>query len=297
MAKSLTQVAVATDTFLAWVQKTNYAINTISTECLTANTDANGALTVGNTFLNGIFSCNVIATPILRGGNVQSYDTLTIPTNTVFGGTQLNVSSNVYITGSNVYITGKTTTTANVTFKSNSTFTLMTLTGNTTVKEITANADVVISGNVSISQNVSSINYITSNVATFNVSSSNTLTTNNFTTSNLFVGNSTVHVLNDRIRINTSGTSAQLVSSYDILYHTSKMLINVKDVNANSILASELLILNDGGETVYSTEYAILASNGIISTFTANANSTSVRLYATPTVSNTTITISRTLMR
>lgn len=295
MAKSLSEVSVSTDTFLAWVQKTNYAINAISTECVTANTDANGALTVGNTFLNGIFSSNVIATPVLRGGNVQASDVLSITSNTVFSGAQVNVSANLYITGANLHITGKMTTTANLTFKSNSTFNVMTLTGNSTVKEIIANADVSIVGNVSITQNVSSINYLSANVVTANTSRANTLTTNNIITANISVGNSTLFVLNDYVTINTSGTSAQLITSYDIAYQTAKILIFMTDRNANSKLGSELLIINDG--TVYSTEYAILASNGIISTFTANANSTVVRLYATPTVANTTVKLSRTLMK
>lgn len=296
MAKSLSQVAIATDTFLAWVQKTNYAINAIATECLTANTDANGAVTVGNSFLNGIFSSNVVAVATLRGGNVQSSDVLSITSNAVFSGAQINASSNVYITGSNLHITGKTTTTGNLTFKSNSTFTVLTLTGNTTAKAITANADVTISGNVSISQNVDSINFITANVATTNLTRSNNITANTTVTANIYIGNTSFYLYNDCVTINTTGTSAQLVTSYSIDYTTAKLLINVRDQNANSVLGSEILIINDGGTTVYSTEYAILASNGIISTFTSNANSTMVRLYATPTVANTTVKISRTLM-
>lgn len=297
MAKTLSEIDIDEDDFLGWYTKTNYAINAISTECLTANTDANGALTVGNSALNGIFTANVIAVPTLRGGNVQSSGHINVSSNAKFSGAQVNVSANVYITGANIQFDGLLTTTSNVTLKSNSTFVVVSVTGNSTVKELVANADFTITGNVSISKNVSSINYLSSNVITGNTVGANALTANSITTANAFVGNSTLHVLNDYVLINTTGTSTQLLTSYSINYKLAKILISASDQNANAVLGSEILLINDGGTTVYSTEYAILASNGIISTFTANANSTVVRLYATPTVANTTIKLSRTLMK
>lgn len=293
MAKTLSQVAVSTDTFLAFVQKTNYAINAISTECLTANTDANGASTTGNSVLNGIFSANTIAVTELRGGNVQSSAALNVSSNVNFTGSQINVSANINLSGSNVYFSGTLTSVANVTIKSNSTFDVLKLLANSTVKTFTANLDTAtFNSNVVISKNVSSIDTLSAN----NLIASNTLTTVNLSVSNLVSNTLSINAIRMEYEtINTTGTSVQLIGSYPVEYSTGKVVLSMKDLNANSIQSGEFLILYDGG-TIYMTEYAILTSNAVLGSFSANANATVVRIYATPTVANTTVKLTKTLM-
>lgn len=82
MAKTITPINTATDTFNTWVIQANVVIDTISTECLTANNNANGGFVTGNSQLFGIFTANTIAVyDELRGGNVQSSGDLTIASN------------------------------------------------------------------------------------------------------------------------------------------------------------------------------------------------------------------------
>lgn len=298
MAKTLSQVTVATDTFLAWVQKTNDAVNAISTECLTANSDANGALTVGNTRLNGIMSANTFAVITeLRGGNVQSSGLLSITSNTNVTGGQMNVSSNLVLSAANLYVSGLLTTVANVTFKSNTTYNMMILTANSTAKAITANVDTfTIVGNLVIGNATLTNVSITS--ASVNVLSGNTVNTVSVMGNTVTVGQgSLVNFHTGVTTVNTQTTSVQLIDSYTIGYNTAKLLIEAKDQNANAWLATEMLILQDGAlGTTYTTEYAILLSNGSLGTFSANCNTTHVRVYMTPTVANSTVKIVKMLI-
>jgi hypothetical protein len=293
MTKTLNEITLAGDTFITFVDKTNYAINAISTECLTANTDANGSLTVGNTFLNGIFSSNVVAVATLRGGNVQASNVMLITSNVNFTGSQVNVAANINFTSSNTYISGLFTTIANNSFKANSTFDLLKITANSTVLAVTANVyTFTVNGNSAVSANLSVTNQVLSNVV-----AANTVNANNVT-ANLVTGNVVSVNTGGRFEYETattSGTSVQLISTYGIAYKTGKVLINVTNSGANQTQAAELLVLNDGG-TTYTTEYAILTSNGVVSTFTANSNATHIRIYATPTVSATNVKVFKQVM-
>jgi hypothetical protein len=79
MAKTITPINTATDTFNTWVTQTNTIIDTIATEVMTANVNANGAFVTGNSQLFGIFTANVVAVyNELRGGNVQATGALLI---------------------------------------------------------------------------------------------------------------------------------------------------------------------------------------------------------------------------
>jgi hypothetical protein len=294
MAKTLSEVSVSTDTFLTFVQKTNYAINAISTECLTANTDANGALTVGNTRLNGIFSANVIAVITeLRGGNVSSAGLLTISSNTNVTGAQVNIASNTVLSGANVYVSGAITTLANNTFKANATYDIWKLTTNSTVHEITSNVRTfIINGNGSISANLTVTNRVTANALVANSFTGNTVATVDLTTNSMVLATS---VTNQYVSINAATTATQLVDFFATSYTSGKLLIQTKDMNSASYGATELLLLYTGTD-VMMTEYAIMHSNGVLGSFSANANSTHIKLYVTPTVANLTVKVAKTLI-
>lgn len=88
----------------------------------------------------------------------------------------------------------------------------------------------------------------------------------------------------------TTGTSAQLVDFYDFsTYGAVEYMINVTDNNANNRLATKILTVTDTG-AVWTTEYATMATNtSNMGIFSANANSSHVRLYFTPVSGNTTV--------
>lgn len=102
MAKTLSSVNTAADTFGVWANKLNLVVNAIATEVVTVNANANGALTSGNGYVDNIFSSLVFAANTLRGGNVQTTATLT-------------VSSNVNIATGNTLSVGNSTTNASLT--------------------------------------------------------------------------------------------------------------------------------------------------------------------------------------
>jgi len=76
MATPVANLVIATNTW-------NDLINTLNTLCtlasnflVTANNLANGSVTTGNGFVNGIFGANTLVATTLRSGNVQSNGTV-----------------------------------------------------------------------------------------------------------------------------------------------------------------------------------------------------------------------------
>jgi len=88
----------------------------------------------------------------------------------------------------------------------------------------------------------------------------------------------------------TTGTSAQIIDYYDFTqYGAVEYLVNVIDNSANNRLTTKILTTHDYS-TVWISEYATITTNtSNMGTFSANANSTHVKLNFTPTSSNTTV--------
>lgn len=105
MAFPVSNVVISSDTFSVWVERTNTLCDLTTREVVTANSLSNGALTTGNSFVNGIFSAQTFAVNVgLRGGNVAAGANLAIISNAVFTGAVVNVTSNVAVYNSNVYV-------------------------------------------------------------------------------------------------------------------------------------------------------------------------------------------------
>ncbi len=102
-------VNTATDTFELWIEKTNLAINAISTQAVTVNSHANGMLTTGNGFVEGTFGSRNLVGNTLAGGTVATPGLLTITTNVSVTGTTLNVGT-VSVNSSDVSIGGVSVT-------------------------------------------------------------------------------------------------------------------------------------------------------------------------------------------
>jgi len=198
MAKTISQINTASDTFQVWVDRTNDLANVVSIEVVTANNETGGAVTTGNAYVNGIFSVATLsANTELRGGNVDTSAVLTITSNVAITDTELSINESVF----------------------------------------------------------SSIN------------------------------------------VQTSGTSEQIVDNFDLTtYQAAEYVVSIKDNAANGYQVSKLILLHDIGDA-YVTEYGVIYSNGMLGTFSANANTTHSRLTVTPTQSNTQLKISRTLIK
>ena len=82
MSKNISTVDVAANaTFQTLIDTVNLLANTVSNEVVTANNTADGSLTSGNGFVNGIFGSNTLVTSTLRGGVINASANLSIESN------------------------------------------------------------------------------------------------------------------------------------------------------------------------------------------------------------------------
>lgn len=111
MAVSIAFVNTAIENFLSWVNKTNLLINCVSNTAVTTDFTANGGLTTGNAYVNGIFAAVTLCCTTLQGGNVQSGGgILNITANTItLGNSTVNTFANSTLVNSSVLQTGNTT--------------------------------------------------------------------------------------------------------------------------------------------------------------------------------------------
>jgi len=216
LTKQISALDPYAQAFDIWLARTNELISAANTEFMTANTNANGSVTVGNVYLSGILYSTVLATSELRGGNVQSSDTLSVTSNVALGET-LNFSI----------------------------------------------------GNTSVNVQVNS--------------------------SSLVIGGKTVEPMLAQINVQTTGTTSQLVDSFQKTeYRGAEYILTVRDNAANNFHMSKALVFHDSGADAYITEYGTMSSNNHLGILSANANTTHVRLYLTPTVANTQVKATRT---
>ena len=97
----------------------------------------------------------------------------------------------------------------------------------------------------------------------------------------------------------TTGTTAQLIDSFSKLtYRTADYIVSIKNTSANGYQATKAIVIHNGGTTsgVDLTEFGITYSNNSLGTLSANANTTHVRLYLTPTPATTEVKGSKTLV-
>jgi len=246
MAKpAIANTNIATETFGQWLIKTNEIVTSLRTEIVTANSEANGSLTTGNAFVIGILGANTVVVPTaLRGGNVQSSNTLNITSNVVVSNTftintsagSINLLANTRIEAANAYVNA----------------TNITLTGNT----------------LSISSNTTNITANTITLDGVNINSNVIFRTDlqQFVVANTDLGSNI--------------SSAQEVFSFAKSSFSSGKITaqNKKGTNTN---ITEILIAHDTTSnvaqlTVYGSIKAPLAAN--LGVYTATTNATHVVL-------------------
>ena len=94
-----------------------------------------------------------------------------------------------------------------------------------------------------------------------------------------------------------NSSAGQVIDTFsNSSFRTVKYVISIKDNNANNYQATEIMLLQSGGN-VYVTEYATLISNSSLAQFSANVASGNVNLIYTPgTSTNSTINIVKTMV-
>jgi len=99
--------------------------------------------------------------------------------------------------------------------------------------------------------------------------------------------------------LQTTGTATQIVDSYQTTTtNGAEYFIHIKNNTANGYQASKVLTIHNGSTgsptpEAYSTEYALVTSNGNLGNFTSSSNGSHVILSVTPVFNNTTITFTR----
>lgn len=302
MAKSLSSIVIATDTFSSWITKTNQLISALGTEIITANTSVDGANTTGNTNLIGIFSANTVAVGnSLRGGTVNAAANLTITSNAVFAGANAGFTANISVTNAvtainatSMVVTGPTLTIgSNTTLSGNVSITGRTLTVASNAAFTGTNTDIsslntnLAGNNVMVSSNTFTVNAVAATYAspvTFNgtVAISNTAALN----ANVAFGGYAKHagVSNTDIGANT-GSAIAMFNWIKSEYRGGDLTCRVG--NTTSTRMSKVLVATNGTDT-YMTEYAVLKAptTANLGTFSVTSNTTHAVLNFTPNVPN-----------
>lgn len=197
--------------------------------------------TIGNSVLEGTFQANTVVADEIKANG----STLIISSNSVFSGS-ISV-------------------------------------GNTTVNT-SVNSTAITSGRVLIGGT------ITGNSTTLAVGANVVITSSLFS-----VGNSTINVsinstsiaisgrsLPDTGPVNTNITSsAAIVDTFDIdTYRASEYVMSIVNNVSNGYQVSKMLVIGDGSDASI-TEFGVLSTNGQLGVFSANANSTTVKVYFT----------------
>src|SRR5688572_8841131 len=95
MTITIVPVNTAIENFQSVFDKINLLIDLANQYAVTVDLTANGSVSTGNGFVNGIFSSTTFAATTIRGGNVQSQGTLAIFANTwSLGNSTVNTVAN-----------------------------------------------------------------------------------------------------------------------------------------------------------------------------------------------------------
>ncbi len=264
-----------TDTFGAWLTKTNVLATLFTQNTITSDSTITGSLTTGNAYVNGFFGANtLVAFTGIAGGSLNSGNTLNVLTNTAFvysGANLVSINSNTSFSnliistnsvnispaGGNTNITGNflnvnaSTTnvisnslnivsvlslTGNSTFSSNSSFNILTLTGNNTVRTFLANTtNTTIVGNTSFSNSI-----IVSNLANVNQLNVFGAVTSNIAGNLRIDGNVSIGG-----NLAYSGTTGgDVIPGANNLYRLGNTTNRWSDVFSNNLIATSANIVN-----------------------------------------------------
>jgi hypothetical protein len=246
----LIQNTAVTNTFDFWRSRTNELAYAMSNSAVTVNSNT----ATGNAAITGTFTANALVT-----------NTFAVNTSISVGNSTVNAvvnSTSIALGNSSVV---RVINTTSVSFDS------YVSVGSSTANAVTNTSVVKISNSTaSISLSIPTAAQISNGQYFHNANGQYTIPVIPYTP----ISNGTV---------STSGTSAQLVDSYLIsTYNSADYTIAAINGSANGFSATKLVTYHDVGNA-YITEYAVMYSNAALGVFSANANTTHVRLYITPT--------------
>lgn len=229
MTIPVANVDVTTDTFGGWIAKTNQLAAIISANTVTVDTTSTGSVSTGNGFVNGVFGSNTLVASTIRGGSINTANTLTISSNVNITGTlvvngtfaysAIDVATSLVPSTNNVYNLGSVTNTFNTAF-------------------------------------VTNINSNTANIATANITSINatTLTASNST---FITINATTANVASSARIANAVINSTSISAYGLVINSSGFSGTAN--NALNLGGVSLSTINNNitanAATAYSTAY------------------------------------------
>lgn len=102
--------------------------------------------------------------------------------------------------------------------------------------------------------------------------------------------------IDSQFEANTSGTSAQLIDSFVKADHRAcEYTAYIQDNSTTAFQMTKVMVVHDGTDA-YQNEFGVLPTTAILGTFSANANTTHVRLYVSPTVADAKVVYKRSLL-
>jgi hypothetical protein len=268
MAKTIVLINKSTDYFDTWVNKTNELANVVTQEVLTANTNANGAFVTGNSFLFGIFGANTLTVVnALRGGNVQTSNTLYVTSNLHVNSSSLTVGNSTVNTVAN----GTALTAANGALNAVLAYTGLLVSGN-----VGANATTFYVGNSTANVIANSSTVLISNATGLNTTINPGIVLLGNSTANAFVNNALLKIAN------STGTAN--ISPLGLVVGTSVVNSTVHAAGANVLLG--VADLRIGNSTVNALANSILVQ---VVNSTASANLSVAGLVVGTSVVNSTV--------
>ena len=274
MATPISTVNTAADTFQVWIDKFNASANAISNVVVTANSLANGSLTTGNGFVNGIFGANTLVVTTLRGGNVQAAANLTISSNVSMDGLILNINSTSTINIGSLFINSIAMSVPNTISIGNSTINSVHTGSSLSIgANVVANTTALVIG-ANVIANTTSLVIGNSTVNTVHTAASLSVGSNVVAnTSTLLIGNSTVNVTVNSISVIvgiTTVNNSTIALGSNVVVNTSTIFVGNSTVNTVHNATS----LSVGSNVIANTS-ALLIGNSTVNV-TVNSSSISI---------------------
>lgn len=144
---------------------------------------------------------------------------------------------------------------------------------------------------VNVSTNSTSLS-ISNNIVTLTIFSP---TSSQFSNGQYYLSSNGSWILqkSQQVSTSTSGTSAQQLDTYSTsTYAAVEYIVSVADSSSNNYYAAKVLTTHNNVDA-YLSEYGVIETNTSVGFFTANIDSSNVRLFFTPTVSSSTVKITR----
>lgn len=282
MSKNFNQIVIATDTFAQWLRLTNQMANAYKNVVTTATNTA-GDTTAGNAFVSGTIGGNtVVVNYQIRGGTVDTAANLAVVSNVTFSGANSTFSSNLFVNAANATINANTFAITGVGGGNSITIT----TGPSLTNSSLISHYLTIQGNTTVINSASFSNSVT---VTGTLKAANTQSF--ITATNAILSTSGANSVTSTLGANV------IVDSFNgTNYRGGKYIISIKDNSNSAYQMTEIMLMHDD-VTGFTTEYATLRStSNNLAIFSANLSGTTVRLWAVPSISESTYTISKELL-